>query len=252
MIDARPAQRLRRLDARRRRLVGCARRRWSLFKIVALVLPLLLCVAYLTLWERKAIGWSQIRPGPNRVGPFGLLQPIADAVKLIFKEIIRPSAANKGAVLPRPGDDHHAGARGVGGGAVRPRRRAVQHQRRPAVPDGDHVDRGVRRHHRRLGVELEVRVPRRAARIGADGQLRNRDGLRARRRADGLGQPEHDRDRAGAGRAAGLPSTAPRSCRGTGCRCCRSSSSTSSRAWPRPTATRSTWSRASPKSSPAT
>jgi len=68
---------------------------WTLIKIVGLVLPLLLCVAYLTLWERKAIGWSQIRPGPNRVGPLGLLQPIADAVKLIFKEIIVPSAANK-------------------------------------------------------------------------------------------------------------------------------------------------------------
>ncbi|HET8694426.1 MAG: NADH-quinone oxidoreductase subunit NuoH [Burkholderiales bacterium] len=69
---------------------------WSLIKIVALLLPLLGCVAYLTLWERKAIGWSQIRPGPNRTGPGGLLQPIADAVKLIFKEIIIPSAANKG------------------------------------------------------------------------------------------------------------------------------------------------------------
>ena len=69
---------------------------WTLVKIVALVLPLMGCVAYLTLWERKAIGWSQVRPGPNRVGPKGLLQPIADAVKLIFKEIIVPSAANKG------------------------------------------------------------------------------------------------------------------------------------------------------------
>jgi NADH-quinone oxidoreductase subunit H len=69
---------------------------WSLIKIVAVVLPLMGAVAYLTLWERKAIGWSQIRPGPNRVGPFGLLTPIADAVKLIFKEIIRPTAANKG------------------------------------------------------------------------------------------------------------------------------------------------------------
>ena len=69
---------------------------WALAKIVAVVLPLLGCVAYLTLWERKAIGWTQIRPGPNRVGPFGLLTPIADAVKLIFKEIIRPTAANKG------------------------------------------------------------------------------------------------------------------------------------------------------------
>jgi NADH-quinone oxidoreductase subunit H len=68
---------------------------WSIVKIVALIIPLMICVAYLTLWERKAIGWSQIRPGPNRVGPLGLLQPIADAVKLIFKEIIVPSAANK-------------------------------------------------------------------------------------------------------------------------------------------------------------
>ena len=68
---------------------------WSLIKIIAVVLPLMGCVAYLTLWERKAIGWTQIRPGPNRVGPYGLLTPIADAVKLIFKEIIRPTAAHK-------------------------------------------------------------------------------------------------------------------------------------------------------------
>jgi NADH-quinone oxidoreductase subunit H len=69
---------------------------WSLVKIVAVVLPLMICVAYLTLWERKGIGFTQVRVGPNRVGPFGLLQPIADAVKLIFKEIIRPTAAQKG------------------------------------------------------------------------------------------------------------------------------------------------------------
>ncbi len=69
---------------------------WSLMKIVAVVLPLMICVAYLTLWERKGIGFTQIRLGPNRVGPLGLLQPIADAVKLIFKEIIRPTAASKG------------------------------------------------------------------------------------------------------------------------------------------------------------
>ncbi|MBB5205332.1 NADH-quinone oxidoreductase subunit H [Inhella inkyongensis] len=69
---------------------------WSLLKIVAVVAPLMLFVAYLTLWERKGIALSQLRPGPNRVGPYGLLTPIADAVKLIFKEIILPRAANRG------------------------------------------------------------------------------------------------------------------------------------------------------------
>jgi len=68
---------------------------WNLVKIVLVVLPLLLCVAYLTLWERKMIGFMHIRLGPNRVGPWGLLQPIADAFKLMFKEIILPSQANK-------------------------------------------------------------------------------------------------------------------------------------------------------------
>ncbi len=67
----------------------------SLVFIVAIVAPLFLGVAYLTLWERKLIGWMQIRIGPNRVGPRGLLQPIADGVKLLFKEIIFPANANR-------------------------------------------------------------------------------------------------------------------------------------------------------------
>ncbi len=64
-------------------------------KVVCIVLPLLLCVAYLTYAERRVIGLIQLRRGPNVVGPFGLLQPIADAVKLLFKEPIIPSAADK-------------------------------------------------------------------------------------------------------------------------------------------------------------
>ena len=68
---------------------------WNLAKIVALLAPLMGCVAYLTLWERKLIGWMHVRLGPNRVGPLGLLQPIADAVKLLFKEILIPAQANR-------------------------------------------------------------------------------------------------------------------------------------------------------------
>ena len=75
---------------------------WTLIKIVAVVLPLMGCVAYLTLWERKAIGFTQIRLGPNRTGPLGLLQPIADALKLLTKEIILPTAANKPLFLLGP------------------------------------------------------------------------------------------------------------------------------------------------------
>ncbi len=75
---------------------------WSLLRIVAVVAPLLACVAYLTFWERKLIGYIQLRIGPNRVGPAGLLQPIADAVKLLFKEVITPARANPGLYILGP------------------------------------------------------------------------------------------------------------------------------------------------------
>jgi NADH-quinone oxidoreductase subunit H len=75
---------------------------WILVKIVAIIAPLMLCVAYYTLAERKVISYMQVRIGPNRVGPRGLLQPIADAVKLMFKEIVIPTKANKALFIIAP------------------------------------------------------------------------------------------------------------------------------------------------------
>jgi NADH-quinone oxidoreductase subunit H len=70
--------------------------------IVAIVAPLMGAVAYLTLWERKLIGWIQIRIGPNRVGPLGLLQPVADGLKLLMKEVILPANADRGLFFLAP------------------------------------------------------------------------------------------------------------------------------------------------------
>ncbi|MCE1244616.1 NADH-quinone oxidoreductase subunit NuoH [Oryzomicrobium sp.] len=75
---------------------------WALIKIVVILIPLMLCVAYLTYAERKVIGFMHVRLGPNRVGPLGLIQPLADAGKLLFKEIIIPSGANKALFLLAP------------------------------------------------------------------------------------------------------------------------------------------------------
>ncbi|PCJ24826.1 MAG: NADH-quinone oxidoreductase subunit NuoH [Rickettsiales bacterium] len=71
-------------------------------KILLITVPLLLSVAYLTYAERRVIGLMQLRKGPNVVGPMGLLQPIADAVKLMFKETIVPTAANKVVFIMAP------------------------------------------------------------------------------------------------------------------------------------------------------
>ncbi len=73
-----------------------------LIKITLILAPLMFCVAYLTLAERKVIGYMQVRIGPNRVGPRGLLQPIADSFKLLFKELIIPDGANRFLFLLAP------------------------------------------------------------------------------------------------------------------------------------------------------
>ncbi len=75
---------------------------WTLIKIVLIVAPLMLCVAYLTWVERKVIGYMQVRIGPNRVGPWGLIQPIADGLKLLMKEIVVPSGSSKGIFIIAP------------------------------------------------------------------------------------------------------------------------------------------------------
>ncbi|MGU7781963.1 NADH-quinone oxidoreductase subunit NuoH [Burkholderia sp. PU8-34] len=75
---------------------------WALVRILVVAVVILLCVAYLILWERKLIGWMHVRLGPNRVGPGGLLQPIADVLKLLLKEVIQPTAASRWLYLIAP------------------------------------------------------------------------------------------------------------------------------------------------------
>ncbi|HXZ02682.1 MAG TPA: NADH-quinone oxidoreductase subunit NuoH [Stellaceae bacterium] len=74
----------------------------TVIEILAIILPLLLAIAYLTYVERKVLAWAQLRKGPNVVGPFGLLQPIADGAKLLLKETVIPSGANSVVFLAAP------------------------------------------------------------------------------------------------------------------------------------------------------
>jgi NADH-quinone oxidoreductase subunit H len=75
---------------------------WIVIKIVCIIVPLIIAVAYLTYFERKVIGYMQLRIGPNRVGFKGLLQPFADVFKLLYKEIIVPAAASKSLFILAP------------------------------------------------------------------------------------------------------------------------------------------------------
>src|SRR5580704_162134 len=71
-------------------------------EILVITVVLLLSVAYFTYWERKVLAWVQLRKGPNVVGPFGLLQPIADGLKLFMKETVIPSGANRVVFVAAP------------------------------------------------------------------------------------------------------------------------------------------------------
>ena len=75
---------------------------WIGLQAVAIIVPLLICVAYLVYAERKVIAAIHLRRGPNVVGPYGLLQPIADGMKLFFKETVIPTGANRGVFIIAP------------------------------------------------------------------------------------------------------------------------------------------------------
>lgn len=75
---------------------------WIVIKIMAIVISLIMLAAYLTLAERRIVGFIQDRVGPNRIGPFGLLQPLADALKLLSKEIILPTRSNRYLFIAAP------------------------------------------------------------------------------------------------------------------------------------------------------
>jgi NADH-quinone oxidoreductase subunit H len=75
---------------------------WTVVKVMAIVFPITIAVAYFTYFERKVIGYMQVRRGPNRIGPLGLLQPFADVFKMLFKEIIIPTNSNRFLFLLAP------------------------------------------------------------------------------------------------------------------------------------------------------
>jgi NADH-quinone oxidoreductase subunit H len=75
---------------------------WVVARCVFIIAVLLGCIAYITFCERKVIGWMQVRIGPNRVGPWGLIQPIADGLKLLLKEVVIPAGADKTVFLLAP------------------------------------------------------------------------------------------------------------------------------------------------------
>jgi NADH:ubiquinone oxidoreductase subunit H len=231
---------------------------WVMVKIFAIILPLLGCVAYLTLAERKVIAWMQVRVGPNRVTFFGikwlggLAQPIADGLKLLFKEIVLPSASSKMLFVLAP---VLALAPSLAAWAVVPFSRWLW-----CWPTSTPVccyimaitSMGV------YGVIIAGWASN--SKYAFLGSLRSAAQIVAYEIAMGfalvcvlmVSQSLNLSDIVRGQGEGCSPTTDSVSCRGTGFRCCRCSSCISFPASPRPTARPSTWWKGNPKSLPAT
>ena len=190
---------------------------WPRFYILRIAVPLIIAVAMFVYWERKVIGWMHVRMGPNKIGPFGLLQAFADVVKLLIKEVILPTNANRFLYFLAP---LLALIPALAAWAVIPFSSKMVLANANAgvvVPAGDDLAGRVRHHPRRLGFQLALRAAGRDAFRRAGDLLRTGDGLVPGVRAGPGRQPEPHRHRQCAGRAARACST------GSGCRCCRCS-----------------------------
>ena len=177
---------------------------WPLIVIVAqrvlLLVVLLIVIAYVLYADRKIWAAVQMRRGPNVVGPWGLLQSFADLLKFVLQGADHPGRRQQGR-LPAGAAGHlRAGARGLGGDPGQRRLGDRRHQCRHPLHLRDLLARGLRHHHGRLGVELEISVPRRAALGRADGVLRSLDRLRHHHRAALRRLAQSHRHRRGAGR----------------------------------------------------
>ncbi len=140
-------------------------------KILILVVPLLICVAMLTYFERKVIAAMQLRKGPNVVGFWGLLQPFADGLKLLLKETILPTQANKAVFIIAPMLTFSLALLGLGSDPDVAGFRHRQYQCGHPLSLRYLVAGRLRHHHGRLGEQLEIRLPRRHPLKRADGEL---------------------------------------------------------------------------------